>query len=127
MTAKSWRFPAILASCTLAWGTLHIVSAQSTRLYITNSGGDDVTVVDMGSLKVVDDIKVGDHVHGVALQADGRRLFVTVESDNTLRVIDTTTDKMIATIKLIMVNQDMAAISSSTLVLIATRLLRVFA
>jgi hypothetical protein len=34
---------------------------------------------------------------------------------------------MIATIKLIMVNQEMAAISSSTLVLIATRLLRVFA
>jgi YVTN family beta-propeller protein len=100
MTAISWRFPAILASCTLAWGTLHTVSAQSTRLYVTNSGGDDVTVVDMGSLKVVDDIKVGDHVHGVALQADGRRLFVTVESDNTLRVIDTTTDKMIATIKL---------------------------
>jgi YVTN family beta-propeller protein len=100
MTAISWRFPAILASCTLAWGTLHTVAAQSTRLYVTNSGGDDVTVVDMGTLKVVDDIKVGDHVHGVALQADGRRLFVTVESDNTLRVIDTTTDKMIATIKL---------------------------
>jgi YVTN family beta-propeller protein len=100
MTAKSWRFPAILASCILAWGSLHVVAAQSTRLYVTNSGGDDVTVVDMGSLKVVDDIKVGDHVHGVALQADGRRLFVTVESDNTLRVIDTATDKMIATIKL---------------------------
>jgi hypothetical protein len=33
---------------------------------------------------------------------------------------------MIATIKLIMVNQDIAAISSSTLVLIATRLLRGF-
>jgi hypothetical protein len=34
---------------------------------------------------------------------------------------------MIATIKLIIVNQEMAAISSSTLELIAPRLLRVFA
>lgn len=100
MTAKSSHLQAILVSCSLAWGAPHTVAAQSTRLYVTNSGGDDVTVIDMNSLKVVDDIKVGEHVHGVALQADGQRLFVTVESDNTLRVIDTTTDKMIATIKL---------------------------
>ncbi len=100
MTARFWRFSAMLVGCALAWGTLHTVAAQSTRLYVTNSGGDDLTVIDMGSLKVVDAIKVGDHVHGVALQADGRRLFTTVESDNTLRVIDTTTDKVIATIKL---------------------------
>jgi YVTN family beta-propeller protein len=100
MTARSWCFPAILAGCTLALGALHTVAAQSTRLYVTNSAGDDITVIDMGSLKVVDDIKVGDHVHGVALQADGRRLFATVESDNTLRIIDTATDKMIGTIQL---------------------------
>jgi YVTN family beta-propeller protein len=100
MTARLWRFSAMLVGCALAWGTLQTVAAQSTRLYVTNSGGDDITVIDMSSLKVIDDIKVGDHVHGVALQADGRRLFTTVESDNTLRIIDTTTDKAIATIKL---------------------------
>src|ERR1700674_2504589 len=100
MKTRFWRFFATLVCCTLAWGTSRTAAAQSTRLYVTNSGGDDVTVIDMGSLKVVDDIKVGDHVHGVALQADGRRLFATVESDNTLRIIDTATDKMIGTIQL---------------------------
>jgi YVTN family beta-propeller protein len=39
-------------------------------------------------------------VHGLAIQANGRRLFATIESDNTLRVVDTATNKGIAAIKL---------------------------
>ena len=77
-----------LLSCTAA------VSAQSMRLYVGNSRGDDVSVVDLTSLKVIGDVKLGDKIHGVAVQPDGRRLFVTVESDHTLRIIDTTTGKI---------------------------------
>jgi YVTN family beta-propeller protein len=39
-------------------------------------------------------------VHGMAAQADGTRLFTTSEGDNTLRVFDTSTDKLISKIKL---------------------------
>jgi len=74
--------------------------AQNVRLYVDNSEGDDVTVIDLKTLNTVDDIRLADKVHGLAIQADGRRLFATVESDNTLRVVDTATDKIIATIKL---------------------------
>jgi YVTN family beta-propeller protein len=64
------------------------------RLYVTNSLGDDITVIDLATLRVVDDIKVGKHVHGIAAPTDGRRLFVTIESERNLKVIDTATDQV---------------------------------
>lgn len=84
----------------LALAVPHLLKSQSLRLYVTNSQGDDITVIDLNSLKAIGDIKVGEHVHGVAVEADGRRLFITNESDKTLKIIDTTTDKIIASIKL---------------------------
>ena len=69
-------------------------SAQNLRLYVGNSRGDDVSVVDLNSLKVVADFKLGDRIHGVAVQPDGKRLFATVESDHTLRIVDTKTGQM---------------------------------
>jgi YVTN family beta-propeller protein len=77
-----------------------IAAAQSVRLYVDNSQGDDVSVIDLKTLNTVDDIRLAAKVHGLAVQADGRRLFATVESDNTLRVVDTASNKMIATVKL---------------------------
>jgi YVTN family beta-propeller protein len=75
-------------------------SAQDVRLYVDNSESDDVSVIDLKTLSTVDDIRLADKVHGLAIQADGRRLFATIESDHTLRVIDTATNKAIATVKL---------------------------
>ena len=75
-------------------------SAQKTLLYVDNSEGDNISVIDLKTLHTVDDIHLADKVHGLAIQADGRRLFATVESDDTLRVIDTASDKVIASIKL---------------------------
>src|SRR5579864_1833439 len=75
-------------------------SDLNVRLYVDNSEGDDVSVIDLKTLNTVDDIRLGDKVHGLAIQADGRRLFATVESDNTLRVVDTATNKVTATITL---------------------------
>lgn len=76
------------------------VRAQSPRLYVGNAGGDDMSVIDLNSLKVIGDIKLGEKVHGACIQADGRRLFSTVESDHTLRVIDTATNRELASVKL---------------------------
>ena len=73
---------------------------QSVRLYVGNSRGDNISVIDMASLKVTGEIKAGEHVHGVCVQADGKRLFATVEVDHTLRIIDTATQKTIGTVKL---------------------------
>ena len=67
-------------------------------LYVDNSLGDDISVVDLGTLKVVDTIKVGNQPHALCAPADGRRLFTTIESENNLKIIDTLTGKITATI-----------------------------
>jgi len=73
---------------------------RMTRLYVTNSLGDDITVIDLGTFKVVGNIKVGEHVHGLCAPADGRRLFTTIESEDKLKVIDTATGGIVDTISL---------------------------
>jgi YVTN family beta-propeller protein len=77
------------------------LQAQGYRLYVDNSNDQGVSVIDLNSLKVVDDIKIGAlQIHGLALRPDGKTLFVTVESDHTLRIVDTVTGETKATIKL---------------------------
>jgi YVTN family beta-propeller protein len=72
----------------------------STKVYVSNSLGDDITVIDLDTQKVTADIKVGQRVHGVCAPADGRTLFTTVESEKNLKVIDTATNQVVATIPL---------------------------
>lgn len=72
----------------------------TTKIYVTNSQGNDITVIDLASRKAVDDIRVGRAVHGVCAPADGRRLFATIESEKNLKIIDTATDEITATIPL---------------------------
>ena len=74
--------------CILAVGADNS-AAHSFKLYVGNSRGDDISIIDLASLKVTGEIKAGERVHGVCVQADGKRLFATVESDHTLRIIDT--------------------------------------
>jgi YVTN family beta-propeller protein len=78
------------------------LSAQEARqkLYVTNSGGDNIHVIDLGTLKVIGQIRTAPHPHGAAVSADGRRFFTTIESDHTLLVLDSATDKVLQTIKL---------------------------
>jgi YVTN family beta-propeller protein len=73
---------------------------RTTRLYVTNSLGDNITVIDLKTFKVVRDIKVGEHVHGLCAPADGRRLFTTIEAEDKLKVIDTATGSVVDAISL---------------------------
>jgi len=67
---------------------------------VGNSIADNISIIDLNSLKVTGDIKVGPQVHGMAVQADGTRLFTTTEGDNTLRVFDTSAGTLVSAIKL---------------------------
>jgi YVTN family beta-propeller protein len=73
---------------------------RTVKLYVTNSTGNSIHVIDLGTLKVIGEIKTAADPHGAAVSADGRRLFCTVESDHTLLVIDTARDRVVKTIKL---------------------------
>lgn len=71
-----------------------------TLLYVGNSLGDDVSVIDPAAAKVVATIKVGKLVHGVCAPADGRKAYVTVESTHEVKVVDTRSNTVIDTIAL---------------------------
>jgi YVTN family beta-propeller protein len=81
----------------LAAAAMNAAPAAGARmlLYVDNSLGDDITVIDLGTLKVVDTIKVGNQPHGLCAPADGRRLFTTIESEKNLKTIDTLTGKIL--------------------------------
>ncbi len=90
----------IIISAWLALTLPCFSASDDLLLYVGNSRGDNVSVIDLVSLKVIRDITVGPHVHGVALTPDGRRLFTTSEADHTLITSDTETHKIIGTVKL---------------------------
>jgi YVTN family beta-propeller protein len=66
------------------------------KLYITNSAGNDVTVVDVATNKVIGRIEVGSKPHGIAAPASQDLLLVTIEGTNPgeLVWIDPVTDKI---------------------------------
>ena len=72
----------------------------TSLLYVTNSAGDSIHIIDLGTLQVTGQIRTGDRPHGAAATADGRRLFTSVESDHQLLVIDTGTNRILQSIKL---------------------------
>jgi YVTN family beta-propeller protein len=67
-------------------------------LYVDNSLGDDISVIDLDTLNVVDTIKVGNQPHGLCAPADGRRLFTTIEAEKNLKTIETTSGKIVDTV-----------------------------
>jgi YVTN family beta-propeller protein len=71
------------------------VRAASVRIYQTNSAGDHVDVIDPVTNKVVFKVEGIEVPHGVAFSPDGKRAYITCESESTLWATDTTTGKLI--------------------------------
>ena len=93
-------FRKILVGLALCVVTASAQAATRPILYVANSQGDDITVIDLPTQKVLTTIKVGPIVPGVCAQADGRKAFATIESEHTLKVIDTKTNKVTDSIAL---------------------------
>src|SRR5712671_2563960 len=64
-----------------AWG-------GTALIYVTNSAGDSIHVVDPATNKVVQEIKGIEGAHGIAPSPDGTRVYVSNEADSTLDVFD---------------------------------------
>jgi YVTN family beta-propeller protein len=71
-------------------------SADARLVYVTNSGGGTVTVVDAGTGATVAAIAVGDEPVDVAISPDGTRAYVVNKGSNSVSVIDTATQRVIA-------------------------------
>ena len=78
-----------LAACLLA---ATVAADVQQKLYVLSSLGNDVSVIDVASNRLIGAIEVGDRPHGIAATRAQDKLFVAVEHDNTLAVIDPVTD-----------------------------------
>ena len=50
------------------------------KLYVANSAGNDLHVIDTATNKVIKRVEVGPQPHGLVATADGDRLFLTIEN-----------------------------------------------
>ena len=55
-------------------------SADTVRIYVTNSAGDNIHVIDPATNKVVQVFKGPEAMHGVAFSPDGARVYVSNEN-----------------------------------------------
>jgi YVTN family beta-propeller protein len=74
--------------------------AELVRVYITNSAGDSIHVIDPATNKVVQEIKGIEAAHGINFATDGSKVFVSNESDSTLDVFDRQSGALIKKIAL---------------------------
>jgi YVTN family beta-propeller protein len=72
--------------------------ASANRAFVTNFGGDGVSVIDLENTRLVTHIKTGSLPHGVAIAPDGKAVYVSNEGDGTLTVIDSVRNAAVATI-----------------------------
>ena len=79
------------------WG-VSASGAPSMRLYVTNSLGDDISVIDLATMKRIQTFKVGEHVHGICAGSDTRSFFVTIESEHNLKIVDARTGRILGVI-----------------------------
>jgi YVTN family beta-propeller protein len=62
-------------------------AAGKSKLYVTNSEGDEITIIDPVTLKVTGAIKTGHGPHGIVAAPAGDRVYVTVEGTQKLLAI----------------------------------------
>src|SRR4030088_1220557 len=74
--------------------------ASTARVYVTNSAGNTIDVVDSATNKVVQTIKGIEVPHGVNFSPDGKRVYISNEAEAVLDVVDRETGEIIKAIPL---------------------------
>ena len=76
------------------------VNPTTNRIYVTNDGSDNVSVIDGTSNNVVAVVPVGDYPGGVAVNSTTNRIYVTNISGGSVSVVDGAVNAVVATIPL---------------------------
>jgi len=74
--------------------------ADSVRIYVTNSAGDRINVINAATNRVVQTFKGPEAMHGVNFSPDGKRVYISNESESTLDVFDRRRCKLIKQVPL---------------------------
>jgi YVTN family beta-propeller protein len=75
-------------------------SATAARIYITNSAGNTVDVIDSATNQVVQVIRGIELPHGVTFSPDGKRVYISNESESILDVVDRESAKILKKVAL---------------------------
>jgi YVTN family beta-propeller protein len=75
-------------------------SATAARIYITNSAGNTVDVIDSSTNQVVQVIHGIELPHGVTFSPDGKRVYISNESESVVDVVDRESAKILKKIAL---------------------------
>jgi len=86
MTQKAPRYLGLLLALPLAAGTVRIIQ--------TNSAGDNVSIIDPVTNKVVGEIRGIEVNHGAAVAPDGSRYYISNEGNSSLDIADAKTLKV---------------------------------
>jgi YVTN family beta-propeller protein len=68
------------------------------KLYVANTAGDTLSVIDLEKQVVDHEINIGKHPHGLAVSPDQRRLYCSIEPERAIKFLDTATDKILVTV-----------------------------
>lgn len=79
--------------------TLLAMSPDGSRLYAAGSG--TLSIIDTGNLQVVGSVRTETNPTGIAVSADGKRVYTTYLFTNQLTVVDTVTNSQLTPITLI--------------------------
>ncbi|MBK7717259.1 MAG: beta-propeller fold lactonase family protein [Gemmatimonadetes bacterium] len=74
------------------------LSADGTRLFVSNEDADSASIVDLASGRPVANVKVGDEPEGVTVAPDGKTVWVTGETDHDITGFDAATGAIVARI-----------------------------
>src|SRR5262245_18249844 len=74
--------------------------AETVRVYVTNSAGDSIHVIDPATNKVVQVIQGIEAAHGIDFAPDGSRVYVSNKADSTLDVVDRQSGKLVKKVPL---------------------------
>ena len=74
------------------------IAGSTPFAYITNSGSNNVSVIDTATNTVKATVSVGYNPLGVAVTPDGTKIYVVNEYNNTLSVINTATNNITSTV-----------------------------
>src|SRR3954466_9397097 len=95
------RLPRILQHALFALALTPLsASAATVRIYVTNSAGDNIHVIDPATNKVVQVFKAPEAMHGAAFVPDGARDYRSTEPQSTLDVFEGKSGQLIKQVAL---------------------------
>jgi len=100
LASVSWLWLLLIAAAAIVAIVASSAGADTVRIYITNSAGDSVHVVDPVSNKVVQVLQGIEGAHGINFSPDGSQVYISNEADSTLDVIDQKSGKLIKKVSL---------------------------